>query len=193
LRSTTRSAAVTVCVLLALALSGVAAGATQNAPAKQWVHVFCGSLVTWEHTVKSETAKLNTTITNLKKGGPVKLGDAKAQLTGFLGRVVGSTDTLVHTLQSVGAPAVPNGSKLQATLLKGIGQIRTAFANGKTAAQALPTNNRKAFGLGAIRIGQSITAAGNQAQAALSGLARYDSKALEAAFKADKACSSLGG
>lgn len=185
--------AVTSCLLLALVLSSVAAGATQNAPAKKWVSVFCGSLVTWEHTVKSETAKLKATIAKLEKGGAVNLGDAKAQLAVFLGRVVRSTDTLVRKLHTVGAPAVPNGSKLQSTLLKGIGQIRTAFVNGQRAAQALPTKNRTAFANGAIGIGKTITAAGNQAQVALSSLGKYDSKALENAFKQDKTCSALGG
>ena len=193
MRTTTKSLAVTSCLLLALVLSGVAAGATQNAPAKQWVHVFCGSLGTWEHTVKSQTTQLKSTITKLKKGGVVDLGTVRSQLSGFLGRVVGSTDTLVHKLKAVGSPAVPNGSKLQATLLKGIGQIRTAFENGRKAANVLPTNNRKAFAAGAIRIGNTITAAGNQANSALSGLGKYDSKALEDAFKADKACTALSG
>ncbi len=193
MRSTTKSVAVTASLVVALVLSGVAAGATQNAPAKKWVSVFCGSLVTWQHTVKSETAKLKVTIAKLKKGGAVNLRDAKTQLTGFLGRVVGSTDTLIHKLRVVGAPAVPNGSKLQSTLLKGIGQIRTAFVNGQKAARALPTNRRTAFANGAIGIGNTITAAGNQAQLALSSLAKYDSKALEDAFKQDKTCSALGG
>jgi hypothetical protein len=191
-RPTTRLA-VTSCVLLALVLSGVAAGATRNAPPKKWVGVFCSSIYTWEKTVTVETANLKTTITKLKKGGAVNLGAARAQLVGYLGRVVTSTDTLVHKLKATGAPAVPNGSKLQAVLLKGIGQIRTAFANGQKAARALSTSNRAAFGKGAENIGSAITAAGNQSQAVLSGLAKYDSKALEAAFKADPTCAKLGG
>jgi hypothetical protein len=189
----TTKLAVTSCLLLALALSGVAAGATKNAPPKKWVGVFCGSIYTWEKTVTSETAKLKTTITKLQKGGPVNLVTARTQLAGFLGRVVASTDTLVHKLKATGAPSVPNGSKLQALLLKGIGQIRTAFANGQKAARALPTNNRAAFGKGAENIGTAITAAGNNSQGVLSGLGQYDSKALEAAFKADPTCAKLGG
>ena len=189
----TTKLAVTSCVLLALALSGVAAGATSNAPPKKWVGVFCSSIYTWEHTVTAETANLKATITKLKHGGSVNLGAARTQLVGYLGRVVASTDTLVHKLKATGAPAVPNGSKLQAVLLKGIGQIRTAFANGQKAARALSTSNRAAFAKGAENIGSAITAAGNQSQGVLSGLAKYDSKTLEAAFKADPTCAKLGG
>jgi hypothetical protein len=189
----TTKLAVTCCVLLALALSGVAAGATRNAPPKQWVGVFCSSIYTWEHTVTKQTTNLKTTITNLKKGGSVNLGAARTQLVAYLGRVVVSTDTLLRKLKSTGAPAVPNGSKLQAVLLKGIGHIRTAFANGQKAARSLSTSNRAAFSKGAENIGSAITAAGNQSQAVLSGLAKYDSKALEDAFKADKTCAKLGG
>lgn len=193
LRSTTKSVVATAFMCLALALSGVAAGANQSASPKKWVGVLCGSLVTWEQTVKSETGKLETEINKLRKGGPVNLGVAKTQLTGFLGRLVGSTDTLLGKLKAVGAPAVTNGSKLQSTLLKGLGQINTAFENGKKSSQALPTSNRTAFSNGAKRIGLTISASGNQSQAALSGLARYDSKALDDAFKANKTCSKIGG
>jgi hypothetical protein len=189
----TTKLAVTSCLLLALVLSGVASGATRSAPPKKWVGVFCTSIFTWEKTVKSETTNLKTTITKLKKGGSVDLGAARTQLAGYLGKVVVSTDTLVHKLKATGAPAVPNGSKLQALLLKGIGQIRTAFANGQKAARSLSTSNRAAFARGAENIGTAITAAGNQSQAVLSGLAKYDSNALETAFKGDKTCAKLGG
>jgi hypothetical protein len=193
LRSTTKSVITTGFICLALLLSGVAAGANQGASPKKWVGVLCGSLVTWEQTVKSETGKLKAEINKLSKAGPVNLGVARSQLTGFLGRLVGSTNTLLGKLKAVGPPAVTNGSKLEAALLKGLGAVNTGFQNGKNASQALPTNNRTAFSKGAKNIGLTISASGNQAQGALAGIARYDSKPLDDAFKANKTCSKIGG
>jgi len=193
LRSTTKTVIVTAFICVALALSGVDAGANQSASPTKWVGVLCGSLVTWEQTVKSETGKLKSEINKLSKAGPVNLGVARTQLTGFLGGLVGSTNTMLGKLKAVGAPAVPNGSKLQSTLLEGLGTINTAFENGKKVSQALATNNRAAFSKGAKSIGLTISASGSQAQGALSGIAKYDTKALDDAFKANKTCSKIGG
>jgi len=192
LRSTTRSLAVTACVLLALALSGVAAGSTQDATPKQWVSTLCGSLLTWEQTVKKEFAQLNTTVVTLKKSGNADPKRAKSELVTFLGRIVGSTNTLVGKLRAVGAPSMQNGDKLQNAILTGLGQVNKAFKDAKKAAQKLPTGSRKQFTLAAQRLGTTVKASVTRANAALSGLAKYDTPELDQAFKDDPACKKLG-
>ena len=69
MRSTTRCLAVVASMLLVLVLCDVAAGATQNASPTKWVSTFCGSVLTWEQTVKSNSAKLKGEVSSLKKGG----------------------------------------------------------------------------------------------------------------------------
>lgn len=143
--------------------------------------------------MKSEFTQLKTTIAKLKKSGSVRPVAARAELVRFLGHIVGSTRTLVARLEAVGPPAVKDGEKLQAALLAGLAQVNTAFRNGKKAAQALPTGSRRAFTRAAAHLGTTVAAGVNEADGALSALSRYDTKALEDAFKSTPACSKLAG
>lgn len=193
MRSTTKSLAVTACMLLVLVLSGVAAGSTQNSTPKKWVSTLCSSLVTWEQTVKKEYAQLQTTVNKLKKGGNAKPKAAKAELVKFLGHIVSSTNTLVGNLKAVGAPDMQNGDKLQSTLIAGLGQVDKAFKDAKKSAQKLPTGSRKQFALAAQRLSLTVNSSVGRANGALSGLAKYDTKQLDDLFKADAACRKLAG
>src|SRR4029079_4652497 len=114
--------------LLVLVLSSTAAGATRNSSPEKWVHVFCGSVVTWEKTVKTQTTKLDQTLADLKKkAGKVDVPTAKSKLVGFLTKVVHSTDTMVKQIKAVGAPDVKNGSKIQSVVVSAFTQLRKAF------------------------------------------------------------------
>jgi hypothetical protein len=193
LRSTTRSLAVTASLLLVLATSGVAAGATQNASPKQWVSTFCGSVLTWEQTVTSNSAKLKKTVAALQGAGKVDLTVLKGQLVGFLDGIVKSTSTMVGKIKAVGAPAVKNGSKIQKVVLDAFGQVATGFNGAKTSAQALPTNDRSKFAKGAFAIASSIKATSGRGQSALLALNKYPTKALDDAANKDPSCTKLGG
>lgn len=193
LRSTTKSLAVTACMLLVFALSGVAAGATQSSTPQKWVSTLCSSLVTWEQTVKKEFTQLQKTVNKLKKSGNAQPKPAKAELVRFLGHIVSSTNTLVNRLKAVGAPDMENGDKLQSTLLSGLGQVNKAFKDAKKAAQKLPTGSRKQFALAAERLSVTVNASVSRANGALSALAKYDTKQLDDLFKADAACKKLAG
>jgi hypothetical protein len=184
--------AVTACLLLALATSGVAAGANQNATPKEWVDTLCSSLVTWENTVTTEFAQLKTTVKKLKKSGNVKPVAAKAQLVRFLSRIVSSTNTLIRKLKAVGPPSTENGDKLQSALLTGLGQVNSAFKEAKRAAQKLPTGSSAAFTKAADRLGTTVAASAGRANSALSGLARYDTAELDDAFKQNPTCQKIG-
>jgi len=188
-----KSLAVTASLLLALVLSGVAAGAQQSAPPKKWVSVFCGSVITWEKTVKSDTAKLNGTLAALKQGGKVNIPNVKAKLVGFLGSVVRSTDSMISQIKHVGAPAVKNGSKIQSGVLTAFSQLDKAFKNAKSSAQKLPTNSAKAFSTKAEALALTIQSSANRIGAAFSALDKYSTKALNDAAKNDKTCAKLGG
>jgi hypothetical protein len=180
-------------MLLVLALSGVAAGATQNASPKKWVSVFCGSVLTWEHTVKSNSAQLEKAVNGLKQGGTGKLPAAKAKLVGFLGSLVKSTNTMIGKIKAVGAPAVKNASKIQKGVLDAFAQVTKAFKDGQNAAKALPTNNAKAFEKAALALAETIQSSTNRIGAAFSALSKYSSKPLDDAAKKDPACAKLNG
>ncbi len=193
MRSTTKSLAVVASMLLVLVLSGVAAGATQNASPKKWVSTFCGSVLTWENAVKSNAAKLDKTVAALKGSGKSNLPVLKSQLTGFLSSLVKSTNTMVGTLNSVGPPDVKNGSKIQQVVIGAFQQVAKGFNAAKASAQSLPTNSKQKFVKGASAIETTIQVTSSRGQSALSALNRYPTKALDEAAAKDPSCLKLHG
>lgn len=193
MRTTTKSLAVTASLLLVLVLSSAAAGATRNSSPEKWVHVFCGSVVTWEKSVKTNTTKLNQTLADLKKAGKVDVPVAKAKLVGFLTKVVHSTDTMVKQIKAVGAPDVKNGSKIQSGVVTAFTQLRKAFQDAKVTATKLPTSSAKAFQQQALALAQTIQASANRIGTAFRALDKYSTDTLNNAAKKDAACQNLGG
>jgi len=193
LRTTTKSLAVTASLLLVLVLSSAAAGATRNATPEKWVNVFCGSVVTWEKTVKTQTTKLNQTLAGLKSTGKVDIPTAKKKLVGFLTKVVHSTDTMVSQIKAVGAPNVKNGSKIQSGVVSAFTELRKAFQDAKVTATKLPTGSAKAFSTKALALSTTIQSSANRIGTAFRALDKYSTDALNNAAKKDVACQHLGG
>ena len=193
MRTTTKSLAVTASLLLVLVLSSAAAGATRNATPEKWVNVFCGSVVTWEKTVKTQTSKLNQTLNDLKATGKVDIPTAKTKLVGFLTKVVHSTDTMVSQIKAVGAPNVKNGAKIQSGVVSAFTQLRKAFQDAKVTATKLPTNNAKAFSNKALALAQTIQSSANRIGVAFRALDKYSTAPLNNAAMKDTACQHLGG
>ena len=193
MRSTTRTLAVSASLLLVLVLSGVAAGATQNATPKKWIGVFCGSVVTWEHTVKSNTAKLDATFSSLKKTGKTDIPTVKGKLVTYLGGIVKSTNTMVSDIKHVGAPNVKNGSKLQSAVLSAFALVQKAFNQTLSSAEKLPTDNAKTFQTKALALAKTLQSDASRIGAAFNPVQKYSTKELNDAAKATPACAKLGG
>jgi hypothetical protein len=193
LRTTTKSLAVTASLLLVLVLSSAAAGATRNSTPETWVHVFCGSVVTWEKTVKTQTTKLNQTLGELKATGKVDVPTAKKKLVGFLTKVVHSTDTMVSQIKAVGAPNVKNGAKIQSGVVSAFTELRKAFQDAKVTATRLPTGSAKAFSNKAFALAKTIQSSANRIGTAFRALDKYSTDTLNNAAKKDVACQNLGG
>jgi hypothetical protein len=185
--------AVTASLLLALVLSGVAAGSTRNATPKKWVSVFCGSVLTWEQTVKSNTSKLDKTFNALKKTGKADIPTVKGKLVKYLGGIVKSTSVMVGDIKHVGAPNVKNGSKLQGAVLSAFALVQKAFGQTLSSAKKLPTNDPKAFQTKALALAKTLQSAASRIGAAFNPVQKYSTKALDEAAKADPACAKLAG
>lgn len=192
MRTTTRSVAVTASLLLVLVSSGVAAGARQDASPKKWISTFCGSVLTWENTVKADSAKLKTSISVLKKAGKVDLPRLRGQLVGFLDAIVKSTNTMIGNIKAGGPPAVKNGSKIQQVVVGAFGQVANGFG-AESSARSLPTNSKQKFVKGAAAIETSIQVTSSRGQAALTALNKYPTKALDEAAAKDPSCLKLHG
>ena len=192
MRSTTRYVAVTASLLLALALSGVAAGATQTATPKKWISVFCGSVYSWEKTVKGNTAKLDKTFSTLKSAGKANMPTVKGKLVTYLNGIVKSTNAMVTNIKHVGAPNVKNGSKLQSAVISAFGLVQKAFTQTLTSAKKLPTNNLGAFQKQALALAKTLQSDANRITAAFVPVQKYSTAALNNAAKADPVCKKLG-
>ena len=193
MRSTTRYLAVTTSLLLVLVLSGVAAGATQTATPKKWISVFCGSVYTWEKTVKSNTTKLNKTFSTLKSTGKASAPTVKGKLVTYLTGIAKSTTAMVTDIKHVGAPAVTNGAKLQSAVLSAFALVQKAFNQTLTSAKQLPTNNVSAFRTKALNLAKTLQSSANRITAAFVPVQKYSTKELNDAAKADPNCRKLGG
>jgi hypothetical protein len=179
-------------MLLVLALSGVAAGATQNATPKKWISVFCGSVLTWEHTVKSNTSKLDKTFSTLKQTGKASIPTVKGKLVTYLSGIVKSTNTMVSDIKHVGAPNVKNGSKLQSAVISAFGLVQKAFGQTLSSAKKLPTTGVKAFRKQALALAKTLQGNASRIGSAFVPVQKYSTKELDDAAKANPTCSKLG-
>jgi hypothetical protein len=179
-------------LLLVLALSSVAAGATRSASPTKWVSTFCGSVLTWEQTVKANTAKLDTALSGVKQTGKAAIPTVKGKLVKYLGAIVGSTKTMTARIKAVGAPNVKDGSKLQSSVLSAFGLVQKAFGQTLSAAKNLPTGDAKAFSKQALAVAKTLQANASRIQAAFVPVQKYSTKELNDAAKKDRACLKLG-
>jgi hypothetical protein len=173
-----------------LAYGGVAAASVQNATPKKWVATFCKSGLTWENTLKSGLVKLKATLVKYQDGD-IGLPAVKNSVIAFIDNLVEASDKVVKQLKKVGAPAVPNGDKIQKGELAAFGKAKSVFRAAKKMAQALSTGDTQKFGEGLTAVGHKITLAGHKISAAESKLHKYSSKALKDAARHQAVCSKV--
>ena len=180
MRTTTKSLAVTASLLLVLVLSSAAAGATRNSTPRSGSTVFCGSVVTWEKTVKTQTheAQPRRSATS-RSTGKVDIPTAKTKLVGFLTKVVHSTDTMVSADQGRRRAERKNGAKIQSGVVSAFTQLRKAFQDAKVAATKLPTNSAKAFSSKANALAKTIQSSANRIGVAFRALDKYSTDTLQ--------------
>jgi hypothetical protein len=148
-------------------------------------------VLTWEHTVKSNAAKLDATVSSLKRQGKLDLPSTRAKLASFLAGLVKATHSLSAKINAVGAPNVKNGAKLQSGVLTAFAQIAKAFDDGRKSALKLPVTSPKAFSRAAGSLATTIQSTTNRVGAAFSALNKYSSKPIDDAAKKDPACTKL--
>ena len=193
MRSITRSVAITVCLVFALALSGVAAGAKRDATPKQWVSVFCGSIVTWQHTITTTSAKLNKTFAQLKRTGKANAPTVKRKLVSGLTVMVKATTAMIGKIKAVGPPSIENGAKLQSAVLSGLGLVKKAFTQALTSARRLPTKDPKQFSKQGLAVAKTLQGSSNRIRSAFVPVQQYATKELNDAAANDASCKKLAG
>lgn len=159
--------------------------ASNTVSAQSYIHSVCTTLTNFEDQAKSLEASANI-------GSSTSLSDVRFRLVNFLNQIVGVTNSSVTDLQNAGIPKVKNGNKIAALISMEITNLRDAFAQAGTSAQALPTDDPTAFQQGAQTIDNQISAAGKNAQKALDDAkTKYKTSSLNQAEARDPACKGL--
>jgi hypothetical protein len=181
---------VSICVVvgaLVVPLVGTADAATSPGT---WAPKFCKALKQWQTTVKSESAKANSTLTGLTGD----LAGVRDEFVSFLGNDVTVTETAIKAIKKAGAPSSANGSKIQTKVIGSFQSASDVFAQAKTDAAALSTTDATAFVASASKIEANLNSAGDAFNTNFSAVERLDKdNELEKALGSAKACKFLTG
>jgi hypothetical protein len=131
------AAAILAATILAAALPAVGAAARRTpTPPVVWAAAACGALNSWQQHLSHRSAALVANSSNAH-------GAAAAMVAG----AVSDTTALERAITNAGAPASPNGTAIERTMLSSIGGAKTRLHSAETAALRLPANQSPA-GLG---------------------------------------------
>jgi hypothetical protein len=176
-------AALVVCLLVA----GVGtAHAATVAPAK-WAPRFCNAIDRYRKSITEQADAMTTAL-----AGVTDLETGRAEIVGFLGKMVTAANTAARRVKKAGSPRTTNGSKISATFVSGLEASAKVFADAKAKADKLPTTTPAAFKQKGKQLGQDLTDAGAELTKTFGGIDKLDKgKKLEAALKATPECAFL--
>ena len=147
----------------------------------------------WSASVCKGFSRWDVRLSKLASSGALADATAgKTAITKFLTGTVKANARLARDLKAAGVPAVKNGKAIAAAFVTSAKRERAAFAQAKTAASALPTDDQAAFATAAKQIATQLQTAGTSLNATLETTAgRYPSSGLDNAFKSTKACKAI--
>jgi hypothetical protein len=184
-RRATRVASVAVAVVLAVALTSCGGGSGSSSSgmtAEQYVAGACAAMTTWGQDIKSGVADLQS-----KVSGAPDLAARKQVFVAFTKQLSATTDTLVSSLQGLGAPAVEGGAGVHQQLVGAFESVRSTLKNAEQEAEALPTDDPVEFRKQVNAIGTEIGGIGD----AFSNVGNMKNAALDSAFNKDPTCQKM--
>ena len=174
---------------VSLFLLSSTAGATTVSP-DTWVERMCKTLSKWTDDVKAEGR--GTKVQAALAGSASNLGDGKALLTKFFGKVIDATDVAVKSLQKAGTPDAPNGKKIADGFVSGLKEAKRLFVRAQVRARRLSTSDAAAFKSGATALQVGLSASSEALSASFSGISKLDTSGkIGAAGKRSAACVAL--
>jgi hypothetical protein len=157
-------------------------------PLKQWAAQFCTGTVAWVNSLKGASSAV-TTQTAASAGDVTALKDMLIKL---LNDSMTATDNLIGQLQASGAPDMPNGEKIQTSVVSAFRSGRQVLADALAKAQASSTSDPTGFADTASQVSSSITSGFDAVGKAFTEADKLDpGKALEKAAKSEPACKAL--
>jgi hypothetical protein len=169
-----------------LATSIPAAHAATVSPS-EWAPKFCTAVIDYQTTISKESDSMSTALDQV-----TDLATARDQIASFLGNMVDAANTAKSDIKAAGVPATPNGAKIEALFIAGLGASAKVFAKGQAAAEKLPTTSAEAFKVKGKQLGADLTSAGDRLSKSFSGIGKLDKgKKLTAAVKAAPECAAI--
>jgi hypothetical protein len=177
------------CSVVAVVVTGLlaavipAAHAATVSPSK-WAPKFCTAVVDYQSTIETEGASMDSALSQT-----TDLATARDQIESFLGNMADAANTAKRELKAAGVPSSPNGGKISALFVSGLGASAKVFAEAQRTAAKLPTDSVENFKVKGKQLGVDLTDAGEELSKSFSGINKLDKgKKLEAAVKAAPEC-----
>jgi hypothetical protein len=179
-RPSSRGARLAVAALVLC--TAVAAGfPAKEVPVEKWVKSLCSSFAQWAEDLAAARTDPDLASPDLKA--------RKAALIDSLDAQTDATTALLRRFKKAGTPNIEDGKRIAATFRKAYGRARAASADAAEAAQDIRTRNSGAYEDDALAIQEQITEGAAEVGEAFDAAAeRYDTEALDAAFRAEPAC-----
>jgi len=117
---------------------------SHSAPRKVDVSIYtgsvCSALATWLDNLANASAVFaNTTNTE------PDLEKVRAQFVTFFGGAIDETDRMVTEVEDAGVPALPNGTKVSAAMLRELGEFKPLLVDAQGRARRLPVDKPGKF------------------------------------------------
>jgi hypothetical protein len=176
----------------ALVTTGLVAGAVGSAhagavSANDWAPKFCTALQDWQTAVQDQSDQVTSQLE-----GVTDLETGRDTIAELLGKMVDATDTATDAIKDAGNPSTPNGTKIEATFVKGFKAISKQFAKSQSQAEKLPTTSVTAFKTKGKQIGVELSASGDELGNNFEAVDKLDKgKKLQNAVKAAPECAFL--
>lgn len=175
-------AVTTLLVTGSIALPVASAGAATAPP--KWAKSVCGATGAWVRQTTKAADLAAATV-------PESAAAVKKTLGKLLATTAKSTAAARKKLAKAGAPSVPNGKQIAATVKEGFRQVESSVKQAKKALSATETTDPVAFSTTVRGVQDALESGLEGIQAAFSATRDADAEALLEAFAATPACESL--
>lgn len=141
----------------------------------------CGAINAWLETIQGGAQ-------GLQENPPTSAEQGKTAVVGYLDDVVTATDTMVSAIEALGAPDVPDGEEIHATLQSALNKVKDVFSQARDEASQASTSDPAAFQAQMEALGTTLGSASAEVDESLSSVSGAE---LDSAFQDSPECQQL--
>lgn len=172
--------------IIGTSIVGPISAAGAATPPPKWAKAVCGATSTWVTQVAKGADLAAATV-------PESADSVKKTLGALLATTVKSTAALRKKVAKAGAPNVPDGKQIAATVKEGFKQVESSVKQARKSLSGAATTDPVVFATTVRGVQDALESGIESIQAAFSATRDADSPALLKAFAATSSCESLTG